>query len=515
MWRAVAYSFVCLVYAGGGHRVRTTKEQLSSSSHGQPLAHARERVLDPAQLLSRCTSCSYGQRHWSSREQLLDPLQVLSALLLAATPAAGWQVPGAVFLRHTHPKVVRGAAALATLHATRAARPIMTETKVAKDGDEVLVRYTGKLEDGQVFDSNADKEPMTVAVGAGQLIPGLETALRGMAVGERKELVLPPEQAFGDRDESKVFRLPVDQLPAGAKKGMMVNAGQVPAMIADITDTEVVIDANPALAGKTLTFDIELVQIKDPPLRGLDMIGWGGQTVQVPTALTDSPVSKVFDAPNWPAAWPYSDADFSRQDESDDSNFYSEPRFVTHIDDGAVGAIRNFYATQFKQAPQGEYSVLDICSSWISHYPKDLQAKRVAITGMVEAELAKNEQATEYVVRNLNVDPKLPYGDNEFDFVTNVVSVDYLNKPREIFKELHRVLKPGGVAIMSFSNRCFFTKAIRMWVADMSDGPGHCQIVGNYFHFNPEGGWVNVSSADISPAPGRTDPMWVVTAVKS
>merc|ERR1712113_142939 len=118
-------------------------------------------------------------------------------------------------------------------------------------------------------------------------------------------------------------------------------------------------------------------------------------------------------------------------------------------------------------------------------------------TGMGEQELAKNKQATEYVAKDLNVDPKLPYGDNEFDFVTNVVSVDYLNKPREVFREMHRVMKPGGVAIMSFSNRCFATKAINMWVKDMNDGPGHCKIVGNYFRFNPVGGWRGITAVDL------------------
>merc|ERR1719343_1469805 len=118
---------------------------------------------------------------------------------------------------------------------------------------------------------------------------------------------------------------------------------------------------------------------------------------------------------------------------------------------------------------------------------------------MNEQELAQNKQATEFAAKDLNKDPRLPYGDNQFDFITNVVSVDYLSRPREIFREVHRVMKPGGVAIMSFSNRCFPTKAIKMWVASMNDGPGHCQIIGNYFHFNPLGGWNHISSVDISP----------------
>eukprot|EP00747_Dinoflagellata_sp_TGD_P001464 gnl/TRDRNA2_/TRDRNA2_102026_c1_seq1.p2 gnl/TRDRNA2_/TRDRNA2_102026_c1~~gnl/TRDRNA2_/TRDRNA2_102026_c1_seq1.p2 ORF type:complete len:155 (-),score=33.58 gnl/TRDRNA2_/TRDRNA2_102026_c1_seq1:399-794(-) len=131
---------------------------------------------------------------------------------------------------------------------------------------------------------------------------------------------------------------------------------------------------------------------------------------------------------------------------------------------------------------------------------------------MVEQELAANKQATEYVVKDLNGDPKLPFGDGEFDFVTNVVSVDYLTRPQEIFKELHRVTKSGGVAIMSFSNRCFASKAIAMWLADMDDGAGHCQIVANYFKFS---GWSHICAADITPDPLTGDPMWVVTAMKT
>lgn len=78
--------------------------------------------------------------------------------------------------------------------------------------------------------------------------------------------------------------------------------------------------------------------------------------------------------------------------------------------------------------------------------------------GLNADELKRNPVLTEYSVKDLNVDPNLPYEDNSFDTITNVVSVDYLSKPFEIFKEMHRVLKPGGRAIMSFSNRCFPTK---------------------------------------------------------
>lgn len=393
--------------------------------------------------------------------------------------------------------------------------------RAAADGDEVLVRYTGRLEDGTVFDSNEGKSPLGLQVGAGDVVPGFEAAIRGLKVGKKITVTLPPEEGYGPRSENLVMTIPKAQVPAGLKAGQRVmlgsrGGGGTPAVVSALKeDGSAVLDANPPLAGKTLVFDIELVGFKEPPQRGLDMPGWQGKPLQVPFAIANSPVSKVFEKPQWPAAWPYTKENFRRQDESDDDRFYAQPRFVTHIDDNAIKAIRDFYALQFSQAPQGEYSVLDICSSWISHFPNDLRAKRVAITGMVKAELEANKQATEFVTKDLNKDPLLPFGDNEFDFVTNVVSIDYLNKPREILQEVHRVMKPGGVAIMSFSNRCFASKAIAMWVANMSDGPGHCQIVGNYFHFSPEGGWRDIASADISLSPGRSDPMWVVTAVKA
>ena len=97
--------------------------------------------------------------------------------------------------------------------------------------------------------------------------------------------------------------------------------------------------------------------------------------------------------------------------------------------------------------------VLDICSSWVSHYPQDWKGGNVVGLGMNEFELSKNPQLTSYDVKDLNVDPVFPYEDASFDKVTCVVSVDYLTRPKEVFKEIGRVLRPGGVAMLSISNR--------------------------------------------------------------
>ena len=189
----------------------------------------------------------------------------------------------------------------------------------------------------------------------------------------------------------------------------------------------------------------------------------------------------------------------------------AQPRFVTHIDDGAIKALTAYYASVFP-LPGPSVQLLDICSSWISHYPRgyDSSCGRIAGLGMNEAELARNPILSDFTVADLNTNPVLPYPDNTFDVVTNVVSVDYLTRPLEVMKEVNRVLKPGGLAIMSFSNRCFPTKAIAIWTS--SGDMDHIWIVGAYFHFAE--GFEKPQALDISPAKGRSDPMYVVYARK-
>ncbi len=207
--------------------------------------------------------------------------------------------------------------------------------------------------------------------------------------------------------------------------------------------------------------------------------------------MTDQPTDASFE-----------DAHFQRVDESADTNFYVHPRLVTHIDDAAIDALRAHYAKFLPK--QGR--LLDLMSSWISHYPDDLESHRVAGLGMNAEELAENPQLTEWVVHDLNADPILPYGGGEFDVVTIAVSVQYLKQPLEVFREIGRILRPGGGCIVSFSNRCFPTKAVRLWQG-MGD-EGHVQLVGAYFHYS--GAFDPPQWHDISPAKGQSDPMYVV-----
>ena len=163
---------------------------------------------------------------------------------------------------------------------------------------------------------------------------------------------------------------------------------------------------------------------------------------------------------------------FSRQDESDDGSFYAFDRFVTHIDPGAIAAVGELY-TQLGLTGD----VLDICSSWISHF--QTKPDRLSITGMNEAELAANPMADDWSVADLNASPEFVYPDASFDAVTCCVSVDYLTRPLEVFADVARVLRPGGVFVCSFSNRCFPTKAIRGWLS--TDDRGRIAIVATYF----------------------------------
>ena len=173
---------------------------------------------------------------------------------------------------------------------------------------------------------------------------------------------------------------------------------------------------------------------------------------------------------------PFRPEHFRKYDETDDALFYTEPRFVTHIDDHAIAALSAHYAEVLKP----EHRVLDLMSSWISHLPEGYQPAKAVGLGMNADELARNPALDEWVVQDLNQNPTLPWEDASFDAVLIAVSVQYLQRPLEVFAEIARVLEPGGICIVSFSNRCFPTKAVALWQG-LNDHD-HIQLVGAYFH---------------------------------
>jgi len=138
-----------------------------------------------------------------------------------------------------------------------------------KDGDTVKVHYTGKLEDGTVFDSSKEREPLEFTLGEGQLIPGFEKAVTELEVGKSKEVIIPAENAYGEPREDLIISVPKDQLPDDVEPqvGMQLQVNQpngepVPVRITEVGEEKLTLDANHPLAGKTLTFDIEVIDVK-------------------------------------------------------------------------------------------------------------------------------------------------------------------------------------------------------------------------------------------------------------
>jgi len=188
---------------------------------------------------------------------------------------------------------------------------------------------------------------------------------------------------------------------------------------------------------------------------------------------------------------------FSRMDPSDDALFYSVARKVVHLEPGAIEALRGVYAERF---PRGA-TVLDLMSSWRSHLPDGLG--RVVGLGMNAEEMAANPRLDDWVVHDLNREARLPFPDGSFGAAACAVSVQYLTRPVDVFADVRRVLAPGASFVVSFSNRCFPTKAIAAWLT--ADDDEHRQIVRAYLE---RSGFAAVADERVvSP----DDPLFVVS----
>ena len=195
----------------------------------------------------------------------------------------------------------------------------------------------------------------------------------------------------------------------------------------------------------------------------------------------------------------------SRVDESPDPHFYRQPRLVHHIDDATIEALTQVYR---ERLPAGG-EILDLMSSWVSHLPDEIAYSRVAGLGMNAEELGANPRLNDRVVHDLNANPTLPYPDTAFDAVTIAVSVQYLVRPVEVFAEIHRVLRPGGEALVAVSHRTFPTKAVALFrTLPPAERP---RVVESYFA--RAGGFEEPVCIDRSPqCSPPADPLWVVTA---
>ena len=203
----------------------------------------------------------------------------------------------------------------------------------------------------------------------------------------------------------------------------------------------------------------------------------------------------------------YSPDDFQRIDESVDSLFYSFPRLVVHIDPQAIEVVGRLFRDLI---PPGA-AVLDLMSSWRSHWPQGHPKGRMVGLGLNAEEMADNPDLEEHVVHDLNREPELPFDDGAFDAVALTVSAQYLTRPVETFKQVNRVMKIGGVFVVTFSNRMFPTKAVRIWRE--STDRGRIELVTSYME--EAGNFGEIRSGFVNPdSSPPNDPVFAVVGRK-
>ncbi len=194
-------------------------------------------------------------------------------------------------------------------------------------------------------------------------------------------------------------------------------------------------------------------------------------------------------------------AAFAKQDRTPDTLFYAQPRFVTHIDDAAIEAATDLYRTLLP--PGGR--ILDLMSSWVSHLPADVAYAAVIGHGLNLCELAANPRLTRHFEQDLNVDPILPLETASIDATLICVGVQYLQDPVAVLREAARVLAPGAPIIITFSNRCFPTKAVAIWRA--LSGDDQAQLIALYLR---HAGFSDIEARVVLPDGRSGDPLRAV-----
>ncbi len=192
---------------------------------------------------------------------------------------------------------------------------------------------------------------------------------------------------------------------------------------------------------------------------------------------------------------------FRKQDAGDDSDFYAPARLVTHIDEAATRALTAFYRATL---PAGGV-LLDLMSSWVSHLPPEVAFSEVIGHGMNAEELKANPRLSRSFVQNLNSTPILPLEAATCDAALCCVGVQYLQHPVEVFAEVLRVLRPGAPCIVSFSNRCFPTKAVAVWRS--LDSNGQAALVSLYLE---RAGFLDIRTQVLQDG-SKSDPLIAVT----
>ena len=302
--------------------------------------------------------------------------------------------------------------------------------------------------------------------------PELESSLLDKPRGHSTSHRFAPGDLLGPWREDRLVSVPIDRFdrrftrrgyvqpragrwyPRGIVQGVdgVFQADRRPFRIVEVTPEHLLADLNHPLSDRSLTLDVTIESIW---AQGEQHGGRCNEIAELVTA----------DGPGMQTRWRerstdfWSDMPFIRTDPRPDTDFYREPRLVDHIDRAAIAEIGALYG---RLVPPGA-RMLDLMSSWHSHLPDTLETARVVGLGLNAAELTENPRLDERLVHDLNQEPRLPIDDAAFDAVICTVSVEYLVQPFEVFREVARVLRPGGLFVVTFSNRWFPPKAIQLW----------------------------------------------------
>ncbi len=296
-----------------------------------------------------------------------------------------------------------------------------------------------------------------------ELLPGIVAqALRELKVGNGWHFPFAAGELLPGYDTGKLhdfgrerFQDRVHPLRAGRfyPKGLLLgfSGNPVPFRCTGLDEAAFTADFNHPLAGKALDLQVHVIDItrKRAEKGGecvdwLDLATWG---------------------PGMQARWQEQPTDFfaddalARQDEEPDTRFYENPRLVSHIDGRAQETLQALYGRLLKPG----MAVLDLMSSWQSHLPEGLDLSSLTGLGLNGEELKRNPRLTSSILHDLNREPGLPFPERAFDAAICTVSVEYLTRPWEVFQELKRVVKPGGLVVMTFSHRWFPPKVIKVW----------------------------------------------------
>ncbi|MBI9083524.1 MAG: methyltransferase domain-containing protein [Desulfobacterales bacterium] len=290
---------------------------------------------------------------------------------------------------------------------------------------------------------------------------GVSQAVTGKRAWEKASVDLAPGELFGKNGRPiKVDRRRFSLAPQAGRfypKGRLSGLPGVfpqniqPFRCVGVSNGHLDVDMDHPLSPYPLFLSMTVGQISDQKVeRGGSSIDW---------------VGRLTEGPGMQARWQgtptdfFSGTPFARKDEQPDDRFYGNPRLVHHLDETAREMVSDIYKRFVKDGMQ----VLDLMASWTSHLPEGARPEGVSGLGMNRTELEQNPRLTGIKVHDLNADPVLPFGAASFDVVICTVSVEYLTRPLEIFADVARVLKPGGVFVVTFSNRWFPPKTIQIW----------------------------------------------------